>query len=258
VGSIYQMIFKNPLASRDLIGVSSGANLGAALVIVLFGQSAALLVFGAFAGGILAMFFVVSLARLDRSNSALTYILFGIIAKAVSDAFIMILKFVADPEKQLSAIEYWTMGSLGSVTASKLAAVLPFFLAGFVGLILMRRHIALLGLEDDESRTLGARIKFVRTAVLGLTALTVASAISMTGLVVFVGLNAPHIARLALKRTGFACHALSAMIGALILLVSDCIARSVSTVEIPVSIPTTLIGVPILLYFMLKRKAGKA
>jgi len=256
-GSVFQLIFKNPLAAPDIVGVSSGANLGAAVAVVVFGQSAALMTASAFAGGMLVLLLVVALAGLSRNSSTVTYILAGIIMKAVSDAFIMMLKFFADPERELAAIEYWSMGSLGSITASKLAAILPFFLAGFAGLIIMRRQITLLGLEDDESRTLGVRLKPVRTTVLGLCALTVASIISQTGLIAFVGLIAPHAARLALKRVNFTWCVLSSMTGAFILLVSDCLARSISAMEIPVSIPTTLIGVPVLLYFMRSRKAGK-
>jgi iron complex transport system permease protein len=122
----------------------------------------------------------------------------------------------------------------------------------------MRRHIKLLSLEDDEARSLGVRLKVVRTIILGLAALTVASIISQTGLIAFAGLIAPHAARLALRKTTFSWCVLSALMGALILLVSDCIARGLSIVEIPISIPTTFIGVPILLYFLWRRKTGKA
>jgi iron complex transport system permease protein len=255
-GSVFQLVFKNPLAAPDIVGVSSGANLGAAVAIVLFGHSAALMASTAFTGGMLVLFLVLFVARLSRNPSTVTYILAGIIMKAVSDAFIMMLKFYADPERELASIEYWAMGSLGSITASKLAATVPFFLIGFLGLILMRRQIVLLGLEDDESKTLGVRLKLIRTIVLGFSALIVASIISQTGLIAFAGLIAPHAARLALKRVSFAWCLLSSLMGALILLISDCLARGISTFEIPISIPTTIIGVPILLYFMWRRRKG--
>jgi iron complex transport system permease protein len=256
-GSVFQQVFKNPLASPDIIGASSGANLGAALAIVFFGQSASLMAFSAFFGSMLVVFLVMNLARLSRNNSTVTYILAGIIMKAVSDAFIMILKFFADPERELAAIEYWAMGSLGAITASKLFTILPFFLVGFAGLVLMQRHIMVLGLEDDESRALGMRVKRVRVMALAFASLVVASIVCQTGLIIFVGLIAPHVARLALKRISFAWHALSAMTGALILLIADSLARSLSGFEIPISILTTFIGVPILLYFMHSRKAGR-
>ena len=257
-GSVFQAIFKNPLASPDVIGVASGANLGAALAIVLFGHSTALIASSAFAGGMLVVLAVIALARVTGQGSTMVYILAGIIMKAVSEAFIMILKFFADPEKQLAAIEYWSMGSLSSITAAKLLAVLPIFLAGFIGLLLMRRQVFLLGLEEDESRALGVRVGLVRLAVLGLATLTVASVICLTGLISFAGLIAPHVARLALKRISFAWCLLSSLAGAFILLLSDSLARSLYTAEIPVSIFTTFIGVPFLVWFMWKRKAEKA
>jgi len=256
-GSVFQLIFKNPLAAPDVVGVSSGANLGAAIAIVLFGHNATLLASSAFVFGMLAVFLVVALVRLRRSSNTVAYILFGIIIRAICESVIMIMKFSADPEKELAAMEYWAMGSLGSITSSKLAVVIPFFLIGFAGLILMRRQIMMLGLEDEESRTLGVRVGLIRMVVLGFATLAVSSVISLTGLVFFVGLTAPHAARLALKRVSFAWCLLSAMVGALILLVSDCIARSITTAEIPVGIPTTFIGVPILLLFMIKRRVGE-
>ena len=256
-GSVFQLVFKNPLAAPDIVGVSSGANLGAAAAVVLFGTGAAIMATAAFLGGMLVLLLVIAVAKLSRNSSTVTYILAGIIMKAVSDALIMTLKYFADPERELAAIEYWAMGSLSGITASKLIAVTPFFLVGFIGLILMRRHITLLGLEDDESRTLGVRLKLIRVTTLGLSALTVASIISQTGLIAFTGLIAPHAARLALKRISFSWCLLSSLMGALILLISDCLARGIASVEIPVSIPTTLIGVPVLLYFMWSRKAGR-
>lgn len=256
-GSVFQLVFKNPLAAPDIVGVSSGANLGAAIAIVLFGYSASLVAGIAFAGGMLVLFLVIFIARLSRNDSTVTFILAGIIMKAVSDALIMTLKYFADPESQLASIEYWAMGSLANITAAKLLAILPFFLVGLTGLILMRRQIMMLVLEDDESRVLGVRLNVIRTVVLGLAALVVASIVSQTGLIAFAGLIAPHAARLALRRINFTWCVLSGLTGALILLISDTLARSVGSFEIPISIPTTLIGVPVLLFFMWSRKAGK-
>jgi len=256
-GSVFQLVFKNPLAAPDIVGVSSGANLGAAVAIVLLGHSVALMTAISFIGGMLVLFLVIFIAKLSRNPNTVTFILAGIIMKAVSDAFIMTLKYFADPERELASIEYWAMGSLGNITAAKLLVMLPFFVIGFTGLILMRRQIMLLILEDDESRTLGVRLGVIRMVVLGLSALVVSSIISQTGLIAFAGLIAPHAARLAIKRISFIWCLLSALTGALILLISDTLIRTVSTFEIPISIPTTLIGVPVLLFFMWRRKLGK-
>jgi len=256
-GSVFQLVFKNPLAAPDIVGVSSGANLGAAIAIVLLGQSAMLMTTISFIGGMAVLFLVIFIAKLSRNPSTVTFILAGIIMKAVSDALIMTLKYFADPERELASIEYWAMGSLGNITAAKVLSMLPFFVFGFTGLILLRRQIMLLVLEDDESKTLGVRLGLIRMIVLGLSALVVSSIISQTGLIAFAGLIAPHAARLAIKRISFTWILLSSLTGALILLISDSLVRGVSSFEIPISIPTTLIGVPILLFFMWRRKEGK-
>lgn len=256
-GSVYQTIFKNPLASPDIIGVASGANLGAAIAIVLFGHSTFLLAASAFAGGMLVMLLVIALVRSSGYANTTTYILAGIILKAVSEACIMILKFFADPEKELAAIEFWSMGSFGNITASKLFVILPIFFIGLAGLLLLRRQVALLGLEEEESRMLGVRVKLIRIVILTFSTLMVTSIICLTGLINFVGLIAPHIARLVLKRTSFASSVFASLAGAFILLVADCLARSIYSAEIPISILTTFIGVPFLIYFMRSRKAGR-
>ena len=252
--TVFQVIFKNPLASPDIIGVSSGANLGAALAIVFFGHSTVMMASSAFLGGILVMFLVIALVQMTGSGGSQTYILAGIIIKAMSEAFIMILKFYADPENELAAIEFWSMGSFGNITASKVGVVFPIFLVGIIGLLLMHRQIFLLGLEEDESHMLGVQVKIVRIVILSFTTLIVAAVICLTGLITFVGLIASHIARLILKRVSFSWCVLSALIGAFIMLVADCIARSIYSTEVPISILTAFISGPFLFYIMRRRK----
>ena len=251
-GSVYQMIFRNPLASPDIIGVSSGANLGAAIAIGVGG-----IALGAFAGGLLAVAFVVLLVRATRANTTATYVLAGIVISAVAKSVIMLLKYYADSESNLAAIEYWTMGSFAGVTASKVLSILPFWLIGFVGLFLLHRQVGLLSLNEEECRTLGVRLYRVRLTVLTLSTLLVASIVSITGLISFIGLIAPHIARMMIKRENTDTMVLSAMVGAAVMLVADIFARSLYAGGLPISILTTIIGVPVLVYFMCKRKEGK-
>ena len=245
-GAVYQIIFKNPLASPDIIGISSGANLGAAVATVTVG--------GAFVGGLLAVLMVVLLVRATRSTSTSTYVLAGIIIAAVAKAFIMLLKYYADSESQLAAIEYWTMGSLASVTAAKVLSVLPFWLIGFAGLLLLRRQVELMSLNEEECRALGVRLRPVRLMILALSTLLVASVICVTGLISFAGLIAPHIAAFMIKRQNTKTMILSGMVGGAILLIADMLARTLYAAEIPISILTTVIGVPVLVWFMCVRK----
>lgn len=256
-GAVYQIIFKNPLASPDIIGISSGANLGAAVAIVTIGGSMVGVAGGAFIGGLLAVLMVVVLVRATRSNSTSTYVLAGIIIAAVAKAFIMLLKYYADSESQLAAIEYWTMGSLASVTASKVLSILPFWLIGFAGLILLRRQVELLSLNEEECRALGVRLRPIRLTVLALSTLLVASVICVTGLISFVGLIAPHIATLMIKRQNTKAMILSSMVGGAILLISDILARTLYAAEVPISILTTIIGVPVLVWFMCVRRGRR-
>lgn len=256
-GSVYQTIFKNPLAAPDIIGVASGANLGAAIVIVLLGNVTLLVAGGAFIGGLLAVSAVMLLVRMTRINNTATYILSGIVITALSEALIMTLKFFADHENELATIEFWSMGSFGGVTAAKLLAVAPVFTFGLLGMILLRRQTALLSLEEDECRMLGLNIRQVRLVILSFSTLAIASVISVTGLISFIGLISPHIARLMLQRNNFSTGVMSALVGAIILVLADCLARTVYSAEVPISILTTLIGVPFLIYFMSNKKKGR-
>ncbi len=253
-GCIYQTIFKNSLASPDIVGVAPGANLGAAIAIVLLGGSTLSIASGAFAGGIIVVFLVMVIVKIAPTNTTVTYVLAGIIMSHISKAFIMVLKFFADPTNELAAIEFWTMGSFANVTDTKVWAITPLFMISLIGLVLLRRQIDMMSLNEDECRMLGVQLAKVRTVILILSTLLVASIISVTGLISFIGLIAPHVARMMLKKTGFPTTVMSSLIGALVLLVSDVLARCIYSAEIPISILTTFIGVPILVYFMFRQK----
>lgn len=252
-GSIYQTIFKNPLAAPDLIGVSSGANAGAAIAIVCFQGGILASVFSSFTGGLLAVMSVIGLTTLIKQRSSGTYILAGIAIKAISDSIIMTMKYFADPEQQLASIDYWTMGSFANITLTKLQWVLPIFLIGFVGIILLRWQINLLALDDDEAKMLGVRVGITRCFVLMSSTLLVASTVCVTGVISFIGLVSPHIARILLKKSDFSTCMLSGIVGAIILLFADCLARSLGSSEIPISILTSAIGVPFLVYLLYKQ-----
>lgn len=254
-GSIYQNIFHNPLASPDLIGVSSGANAGAAFAIVCLHGGAGLAAGSAFAGGLLAVSLAVFLAGAAKRRSAADFVLAGVAVKALSDAFIMTMKYMADPERQLASIDYWSMGSFAGMTSDKLMVAGPLVLFAFMGLILLRWRINLLTLSDDEAQMLGVSVHINRIIVLGLTTLMVAASISVTGSISFIGLIAPHIARMVFGKSDFTTAAASGIIGGFIILVSDIGARSFSASEIPVSIFTSLIGVPILLWLLSRKEA---
>ncbi len=256
-GSVYQTIFHNPLASPDIIGISSGTNLGAAVSIVALGGAMAAVAVGAFLGGLAAVALVLALVRATGSNSTSTFVLAGIVLSSVAKALIMLLKYYADSESRLASIEYWTMGSLAGVTAGKVLSILPFYLVGLVGLLLLRQQVQLLSLNEEECRALGVRLRPVRRTVLCLSTLLVSSVICVTGLISFAGLIAPHIARMLLRRQDTSAMVLSALVGGAVLLASDILARTLYAAELPVSILTTLLGVPVLVWFMRERRDAR-
>ena len=253
-GSVYQILFKNPLATPDIIGVASGANLGTAAAMVLLGINTVGISIFSFAGALIVVTLVIILVNATDVQNSTSFILAGIAVKAVAESIIMLLKVYADPERELAALEYWSMGSLKNITAEKLISVCPFLLIGFLGLILFRRQITLLGLEEKEATALGLPVASVRLIVIAFATLIVAAIISVTGLIGFIGLLAPHTARLILKRNSFFTAAVSSMIGAIVLLAADCVSRMSVNAELPISIYTSFIGIPVLIFYMLKRR----
>jgi len=166
----------------------------------------------------------------------------------------MTIKYFADPENQLGAIEYWTMGSFGGITLEKLKIVLPFFLMGMVGIIIMRWKIYVLSVSDEEAKSLGISVNRSRLLILLFSTLVVASIVSVTGLISFIGLIPPHIARSILKKHNFKTVLFSGLVGAILMAFSDCLARILLPSELPISIITSFIGAPYLAFLVMKNK----
>ncbi len=257
-GSVYQTIFRNPLASPDLTGVASGASFGAACAMVLGSGSAGQVMLGSFAMGMLSLLLVLLLVKASGMQQLSSYILSGIIVSSLADAGLMCLKIMADPERELAALEFWTMGSLGSITAQKLLPQLLFILIPFILLLLFHRQTVMLSLGADHARSMGLSPGLWRGLLLGLSTLMIASLVSLTGVIAFVGLIAPHIAFLLRKRRGLGFFILSALIGADLLLIADMLARSLwKGAELPLSILTVFLSVPILIFLLCRRKGGR-
>jgi iron complex transport system permease protein len=252
-GYVYQTVFKNPLAAPDIIGVSSGASVGAAFGILFLSGAGVSLTLTAFVGGMLAVVLVLMLSALAPEKSTSSIVLAGIAIHALAQTLLMILKLTADPEKQLASIEYWIMGSLNAITLSKLPVPCAISLVSVVCIVLLHRHILLLSLEDDEAALLGVPVQAMRLVILLLATLLVASVVSVTGLISFIGLLAPHIARMLLRDNRLPTLLLSGLTGSLLLCCADMLARSVASSELPVSIFTSLLGAPFLIYLLLRR-----
>lgn len=251
-GSVYQLLFRNPLAAPDLIGVSSGATVGASVSILFLGGGLLSNTLSAFTGGLVAVALALLLARSGSRRNTAAFVLAGIAVNALAQAVVMFLKYSADPNQQLAAIDFWTMGSLAGITRDKiLPTVLCVALCGGL-LFLLQRQVTLLSLDPDEATSLGVDVERLRYLVLILATLAVASIVSVTGLISFIGLLAPHIARLLDRRGGSHALALSGLVGASLLLLADCAARSLASSEIPISILTSFLGAPFLIRLIAK------
>lgn len=255
-GAVFQMLFRNPLASPDLIGVASGASLGTACAIVLGAGSVLQMMTGSFLGGMGALVFVLLLVRVSRSKSPGTYILSGIVISAFSNAMIMILKYMADTEGELAAIDFWTMGSLASVTLDKLKFITLPVITSMGVLLLLKKEILLLSLGDEQATSLGMSSNRMRIILLTFCTLATTSVISVTGVISFVGVLAPHMAFLLLGRKNSSYLLLSSLLGGILVVVADCFARGAIRGELPTSIFTTLCALPFFIFFLWKNKGG--
>ena len=255
-GFVYQTVFRNSLASPDIIGVSSGASAGAATGILFFSGSLAITI-SSFVGALGAVIIALFLSSLDKSGKNSTIVLAGIAVHSLAQTFLMCLKLTADPERELASIEYWIMGSLSGISGYSITANLILCVACLCILFLLHRHVIILSTEEGEARMLGVSINFLRLIVLLTATLTVASIISLTGLISFVGLLAPHTARLLTKENRIQTLLLSGFIGSILLCGADILARSISATELPVSIFTSLLGAPFLIYLILHERRSQ-
>lgn len=250
-GFVYQTVFGNPLASPDIIGVSSGASAGAAAGI-LFLSGAAAVTASAFAGALLAVVLALTLSSLNRSGKSSTIVLAGIAVHSLAQTVLMCLKLTADPERELASIEYWMMGSLNGVSVHSIGGNLILCVLCMGVLFLLHRQIILLSAEEGEARMLGVRVAQLRLLVLMVATLSVSSVVSLTGLISFVGLLAPHGARMLTGQNRMGTMLLGGLLGGILLCGADILARSVASTELPVSIFTSVLGAPFLIFLIVQ------
>lgn len=256
-GAAYQGMFRNPLVSPDILGVSAGAGLGAVLGIYL-GLPLALVQAMAFVGGLLAVAAVLAVAALVRRHDpVLVLVLAGVAVGALLGAGISLLKILADPTTQLPSITFWLLGGLSAVTAPELAATAPLLLAGLLPLVLLRWRINLLSLPDDEAQALGLRVARLRLALVLAATLATAAAVSLTGIIGWVGLVVPHVARLWVGPQFSRLLPAALLLGGGFLVAADTLARTAAPIELPLGLVTALVGAPFFLW-VLARSGARA
>lgn len=254
-GASFQGMFRNPLVSPDILGVSSAAGFGAALAILLSGN-AAVIQTSAFFFGIIGVVLTYVLSRVYRSTPILMLVLSGVVVSAFFAALISGIKYIADPFQKLPAITFWLMGSLSAITLPDLATALPPIALGTIGLLLVRWRLNVLAMGDEEARSMGIKTEILKGFVIFCATIVTAASVCVSGMIGWVGLIIPHIGRMIVGPDHKVLLPATVSIGASYLLIMDNISRTVISAEIPLGILTAVVGAPFFAYLIRKTKGG--
>lgn len=254
-GASYQSLFSNPVASSDTLGVSASAAFGAVLGILLNTNEIGIK-FISFVIGCVAVVFVFLFAtKISKGRNLTVYlILIGMVISSLFQAFLSLLKYIADPEDQLPKITYWLMGSFSNISLDDLPYCFACFLLGIIPLLLLRWRLNLLSVSDYEAKSMGENINILRLITVVCATLLTSSAVAMTGGISWIGLVIPHITRMLVGNDTKHLLPMSALIGGIFLLIVDNLARSLTVYELPISVLTSLIGAPIFFAILIRNK----
>ncbi|MDI9475328.1 MAG: iron ABC transporter permease [Natronincolaceae bacterium] len=254
-GAVYQGTFRNPLVSPDLLGVSSGASVGAAASILLgFGMLQRQIF--AFIGGILAVALTATIPKLFRNTSNMMLVLSGIIVGGFLNSVLAIMKFVAEEQTELSSIVFWQMGSVSSVKTRELVAIGPVYIICTILLIALSWRINILSFGEIEAKTLGMNVRRIRGIVIVCASLLTASAVCISGTIGWIGLVIPHLGRLVVGSDHTELLPVTVIFGSIFMLIIDTIARISTSVELPLSILTGFVGAPTYAYLLYRQRAN--
>jgi len=254
-GASLQGMFKNPLVSPDLLGASAGASLGACLALLLSFPTWAVQIC-AFVGGLIAVGMAVWLNKTVRYDPILGLVLGGILVSRLFEAGMAMVKFTADVQQKLPIITFFLMGSFSSVTNRDLIWALVPFAFGFILLLTQRWQLNVLSFGDEEARTLGVNTRRTRFLVIVASTMLTAISVAVAGIVGWIGLVIPHLARAIVGPNYKVLLPTSMFIGASYLLIVDNIARLLTTVEIPIGILTAILGVPFFVVIFRRNMRG--
>lgn len=243
-GAALQGVFRNPLVSPQVLGISQGAAFGGALSL-LVGFHGYVLLGLSFSFGLLALVLVGALARINGRTEILTVILSGTVIGALFGAFVSIVQFVADPNTSLPAIVFWLMGSFSTATWARLWLAVPGITVGLLIVFALRYRLNLLALEDSEARSLGVNPDKERWYVFIAISLMTGTSVAVAGIIGWIGLVVPHAARILVGEDHRALIPASALLGAAYLTFVDTLARTLTSAEIPLGVLTAIIGAPV-------------
>ena len=254
-GTAFQAIFKNPLVDSNILGVTSGAGFGAALGILLMGSpfEIQLLAFGFGLAAVSLSFFG---SRLYKATPLLVLTLMGILVGSLFNSLTSLLKYVADPLNTLPAITFWLLGSLTSITWNNIPGLALVTLIGLVFLWLVRWRLNILSLGDQEAQSLGVNPVFMKMMIILFATFMTAVAVSVSGVIGWVGLVIPHAGRLIIGPDHKQLLPVSIGLGAAFMIVIDNIARALLPGELPLGVLTGLVGVPLLIVLLRRNRTG--
>ena len=252
-GASYQSVFQNPLVSPDILGVSSGACVGAALAILMHLPNTLIMIFS-FTAGILTVAATLAIPRLLRSDSNIMLVLSGIVVGGLTGSAMGIIKYVADPQSELPQITYWTMGSLDGITFPIIAYAIFSILLCVLLLVRMSWWIDIISMGEEDAKTLGANVRKIRLLTICCATLLTAISVCMCGTIGWVGLVIPHFARMFVGPSNTKLFPTSAALGAVFLMGVDTIARNIATVEVPMGIITGIVGAPFYAWLLYKQR----
>lgn len=253
-GASYQGMFKNPLVSPDLLGASAGAGFGACLAMLINAGSVQIQIM-AFAGAMISVGCAVWLTRIVKSDALLGLILGGILVGTLFQSGTSIIKLLADADDKLPSITFWLMGSFARITMRDIVIAIPMVI-GFVLLLIMAWRLNVLSFGEEEARSLGVNVRSTRLIVILAATLITACSVSISGIIGYVGLVVPHLARAIVGPDYRALLPASLAIGGVFLLVVDNISRLMFATEIPIGILTSIIGVPFFIFIYRKDLKG--
>lgn len=254
-GAAYQGMFRNPLVSTDILGVTAASGFGAALALLMSSNELQMQLLS-FAFGLAGVALTYLLARVYRATPGLMLVLSGVVVAAFFSALLSGAKYVADPESKLPAITYWLLGSLNGASYKGLAMIAPPIGVGSIGLLLMSWRLNVLTMGDEEARSLGLRTEWLKGGIILCTTLITAASVSVCGMVGWVGLVIPHVGRMLVGPDHRLLLPASLSVGAAYLMLIDDIARTATVGEIPLGILTAIVGAPFFGYLLRKTRGS--
>ena len=254
-GAAYQNLFRNPIVSPDILGVSAGAGFGASMAVML-NIGALGIQASAFGLGLLAVIMCFAIGQAINRHSLIVLVLVGVVIAAFFQALISVLKIVADPVDVLPVITFWLLGGLNKITPADLPLAGGMIAVSLAALFALRWQVNVMGIGEEEARNLGVNVTLVRMLLVLSATLMTAAAVSISGIVGWVGLVVPHMARMLVGPSFERMLPVTMVAGALFVLLVDDIARAASSMELPLGIVTSVIGAPLFIVLLLRARTS--